>query len=1166
MLVSVANGISIVHATENPIVTITPSTDKTIFVYDNIEVAFSNDMDQTTLSNIQILKYVSGSATAITYAGTYADKKYTIRAALEYNSQYKVVVPTTVEDIDGNPVSQEVTSIFNTFAEYHRGIKTAIIDEEFDSQSDSLLNQTPAVYNATTNPNGFNSFVFNSNGYTNLITAANENNVTNKLLKMKYNSAYAYMLGSNNISKLQNKTSMVMSFKYKLISTGTNQEFLLMTHNGTASKKLLKATYGTTLTLFPDETYKITLSNNNFNWTKIDLEIDNLDTSPVCKYVAVNGQIVAASEELNIQNAIYTSDVVQKVYFQNSAWSSGISMEMLLDDVIIYEPIPVETGIPTVQVNEVKVLDNINDFPIDVSANYESQSVVAVNAKNIKTQQLTADLMMGFYDANDTLVDVKTEDDVVISSNGTAQVDFDIYQGSYSSAKIFAWDSALRPLSKSIRIDNNITVYPEESLEIIKNPYRGLMYYTAGMFSTTVLNEPVVQHMGMGYKRMGWSALEPAEGQYDWSVLDDNITLLQSYGMQFGFGVHAAMINTNGTYVQSTPLWVFNAGAAYTTELNGAVKIPVWDDAIFMQKYQNLINAIKTRYNDNPNIAFVDILNYGNWGEWHLMNLTNSVPISDASKQAHIDMWQGAEFPLTMLTNDLKATNYAQDTLNAGIKVCGCLHPNVINEHKVLEKSYDMAASVSEWYAPGYPGYRPGGVWESKIDYMPILFERILREGKPSHMEFGGWNPPLMYSEQPQLANRWSNRIGYWFKLVKAQFPRNFTSGTLEFQMKNDGNAPIYAGSQNEACVKLALMDSSNNILDTVLLQGVDPFDWKPNQIIEESAAYSFANTTGATKLCLGVFTNESLTTPNIKLGSQGTTINGWYELNDMPLTEVNGVGSNKVYSASDEYAEYGYGFHEARYAFDGDNDTSWKSELINGAYLEADFGEVKEVNGFRVNVENTTLHSFQIKSLINGNWETVYSGVRLNAGDNYLPFPAVTTQKIRLVFDAKGVSPTENANELFGNPNFEKDVLVTGDWQNYSNSDIVADTEFVNEGIRSVKIYNRTNVYKGLSHNITKALTQNGTGTYNFEFYTRPAQNSFTVKMYYVVYDDAGSHTGSKLITCSQGAWTKASNSFNITWTGTLYKAFFNIESVANTSTTDLQDLYIDNASMTKQ
>ena len=77
----------------------------------------------------------------------------------------------------------------------------------------------------------------------------------------------------------------------------------------------------------------------------------------------------------------------------------------------------------------------------------------------------------------------------------------------------------------------------------------------------------------------------------------------------------------SGHYV--TPKWVFDAGAVPLavpddSSPTGQQIIPKnWDDPVFLQKMKAFVQALGKHYDGNPDIAFLDIRSYGNWGEGH---------------------------------------------------------------------------------------------------------------------------------------------------------------------------------------------------------------------------------------------------------------------------------------------------------------------------------------------------------------------------------------------------------------------------------------------------------------------------------------------------------------------------------------------------------------------
>lgn len=545
-----------------------------------------------------------------------------------------------------------------------------------------------------------------------------------------------------------------------------------------------------------------------------------------------------------------------------------------------------------------------------------------------------------------------------------------------------------------VQAAGTVTVYPTENTAILKNPDRGMMTYFSNDYSS------VLGIAGLGYRRLDWSALEPSEGNFNWKALDEFIDICQKNGMKLGFGIMASHINSSSSGIQSTPVWVFNAGCKYTTEkVNGSyIKVPVWNDAVYKAKIQNLINAIKARYDNNEWVAYYEIRSYGNWGEWNLANLPNSTPIDDTAKQALINQFSNVSKQLMQVCGETGGdgsipdyVNYSMNKLKAGIRRDGCVNPDRPNEHVALAYCYDKAPGAAEWWYK-YTDLKKKGKW-SKIQY-----EKVIKEGKPTYYGLSCWDDDVFYSEQKDLVDRWANRVGYWLKVVEATFPSdigNGSTGTITFRVKNDGVAPCYV-NKNNTYVKLALLDSGNNVISTTILSGVNPYNWKPGQYKTESANFSFPYKPNAAKLAIGVFSKSSLSNPDIKLGINGATPTGWYVLSDMPKSEDN-IAANKIYKASKVWADNSWGHREPWYAFDGNTFSRWVADGGVNDWLEVDFGANKTFNKCTLSECVARISGFRIEYFNGSSWQTAYTGKDIGMGVRTFTFPPVTGTKVRL-------------------------------------------------------------------------------------------------------------------------------------------------------------------------
>ncbi|HEX5368916.1 MAG TPA: beta-galactosidase [Dehalococcoidia bacterium] len=102
-----------------------------------------------------------------------------------------------------------------------------------------------------------------------------------------------------------------------------------------------------------------------------------------------------------------------------------------------------------------------------------------------------------------------------------------------------------------------------------------------------------------------WSELEPQQGVYDWTALDQAIAAAQSTGRKI-----VPRIYTNVDYfAQATPDWFFGLSGAssYFTSLEAqaaGIRSPVPWDPVYKDQFATFLMALGARYNGNPSIAF----------------------------------------------------------------------------------------------------------------------------------------------------------------------------------------------------------------------------------------------------------------------------------------------------------------------------------------------------------------------------------------------------------------------------------------------------------------------------------------------------------------------------------------------------------------------------------
>ena len=121
-----------------------------------------------------------------------------------------------------------------------------------------------------------------------------------------------------------------------------------------------------------------------------------------------------------------------------------------------------------------------------------------------------------------------------------------------------------------------------------------LLGTNANFIPPSVLNNPNVDGIAL---RSSWDTIETADGTYDWSYFDRQIAKAASAGKMVSLSVAAGI---------DTPSWVYQEGAASFTTAEGDT-IPVPWDPVFLDRWQQFIQAFGSRYDSNPAVSNVKI-------------------------------------------------------------------------------------------------------------------------------------------------------------------------------------------------------------------------------------------------------------------------------------------------------------------------------------------------------------------------------------------------------------------------------------------------------------------------------------------------------------------------------------------------------------------------------
>ena len=147
-------------------------------------------------------------------------------------------------------------------------------------------------------------------------------------------------------------------------------------------------------------------------------------------------------------------------------------------------------------------------------------------------------------------------------------------------------------------------------------------------YTNTLASNPSIVGSILPYT---WSQLNPSDGTYVWSLIDNDMLPWINAGKQVELRVVTASSNGTDSSVphygktakQATPQWVFTAGAVSVVGSDGVTVLPVYWDTIYQAKYLQFLTAFAARYDGNPNISGI-VIGMGVFGELTIDNLVNA--------------------------------------------------------------------------------------------------------------------------------------------------------------------------------------------------------------------------------------------------------------------------------------------------------------------------------------------------------------------------------------------------------------------------------------------------------------------------------------------------------------------------------------------------------------
>ncbi|MBS2030128.1 MAG: hypothetical protein JST54_19655 [Deltaproteobacteria bacterium] len=400
------------------------------------------------------------------------------------------------------------------------------------------------------------------------------------------------------------------------------------------------------------------------------------------------------------------------------------------------------------------------------------------------------------------------------------------------------------------------------------------------------------------YERWEWVTVEPSEGNINWQLIDDQLDAARARGGRFGMRVMPLCEGCASHTYQGAQSSIPDDLAAVANPLIAAAPgddpsvlyvLPDWNSDAYLNRLQELLQAIGTHYANDPTFAWMDVSSYGNWGEFHLYPFTTAGgpydtstqrPITDANAIRIVDM-NAAAFPNKLLvvnSEQAAALGEAVATTSppVGLRV-DCVGSDglaggqsAISAVPGADQLWRRAPFITEWCQ-----YNLGN---SGADLF-VQGEQQVRDFHISMMSSGNFQSPPSTADEIAAFRAANLEAGYRLRPTSVQLTIDRTSQRVRVvsHWVDDGVAPTYLAWQpvlvldGPAHVELPLAMDLRQVMPDAPLDD------------DESLDASTLLTSGSYTASLRVDDVQAISQP-MNLGIAGRVSDGSYALGSVQL------------------------------------------------------------------------------------------------------------------------------------------------------------------------------------------------------------------------------------------------------------------------------------------
>lgn len=397
----------------------------------------------------------------------------------------------------------------------------------------------------------------------------------------------------------------------------------------------------------------------------------------------------------------------------------------------------------------------------------------------------------------------------------------------------------------------------------------------------------------VAYCRWFWSLLEPREGEYDFTVIDQ--ALRQCEQRDLTLAVRLMAFGSRGQ--PQLPEW-------YTTRYptlrwnnaKGGITVPVYEGPEFLSRFGGLIREFGRRYDGHSRLESIDVAYVGPWGEGD-----GACPVSRHREFA--DLWRESFVQTPRLAMIIDEQMVQGARTGCGWR-CDCFgdlpligtegvpfghgwshhydcYPRAVVTSG-CSRSWETAPVYLECCHYPFHWYHAGQDRAVKRYQGPYDLEFTLAQGLKLHASyFTAKSTPIPEAWLDRF-RAWGRQLGYRLTCRLATAPEEVKTGTrFRFQswIENTGVAPLYRP------YRLALRMRHGEAIHLHPFVTADIRKWLPGDAwVEEEVAVPPDFPAGMAELALGIVDPSSLT-PRVSFANRNHYADRWLRLGDINLT-----------------------------------------------------------------------------------------------------------------------------------------------------------------------------------------------------------------------------------------------------------------------------------------